>query len=167
MTWFGHCITNVSSALKALPTAGQLMLISDLRGFLDRQEEEIRRREREVQFKADEHWAVAKGDPTSTERYIDAINTKPSFDNGSAIGPHPTIADTPQLPSRGRDQQMVPAATILAGHHDRTPRSHRLLSRNQTKQKAAQLVAVGDLSTWEVHPSWAITGLFSDHGRGD
>jgi hypothetical protein len=40
MTWFGHCITNVSSALKALPTAGQLMLISDLRGFLDRQEEE-------------------------------------------------------------------------------------------------------------------------------
>jgi len=55
MTWFGHCITNVSSALKALPAAGQLMLISDLRGFLDRQEEEIRRREREVQFKADEH----------------------------------------------------------------------------------------------------------------
>jgi hypothetical protein len=55
MTWFGHCITNVSSALKALPAAGQLMLISDLRGFLDRQEEEIRRREREGQFKADEH----------------------------------------------------------------------------------------------------------------
>jgi hypothetical protein len=38
MTRFGHCITNVTSALKALPPAGQLMLINDLRGFLDRQE---------------------------------------------------------------------------------------------------------------------------------
>jgi hypothetical protein len=55
MTWFGHCITNVSSALKALPTAGQLMLINDLRDFLDRQEQEIRQREREVQLKADGH----------------------------------------------------------------------------------------------------------------
>ena len=51
MTWFGHCITNVSSALKALPTAGQLMLISDLRDFLDRQEQEIRRHERELKAK--------------------------------------------------------------------------------------------------------------------
>ena len=41
MTWFGHCITSVSIALKALPTAGLLMLISDLRDFLDRQEQEI------------------------------------------------------------------------------------------------------------------------------
>jgi hypothetical protein len=48
VTWFGHCITNVSSALKALPTAGQLMLISDLRDFLDRQEQEIRRHQHEA-----------------------------------------------------------------------------------------------------------------------
>jgi hypothetical protein len=47
MTWFGHCIINVSTALQALPSAGQLMLISDLRDFLDRQEQEIRRHERE------------------------------------------------------------------------------------------------------------------------
>jgi hypothetical protein len=53
MTWFGHCITNVSSALNALPTAGQLMLISDLRAFLDRQEQEIRRHQREAKAKAD------------------------------------------------------------------------------------------------------------------
>jgi len=53
MTWFGHCITNVSSALKALPTAGQLMLISDLRDFLDRQEQEIRRHQHEARAKAD------------------------------------------------------------------------------------------------------------------
>ena len=55
MTWFGHCITNVTNALKALPPAGQLMLINDLRGFLDRQEQEIRRRERGAQAKADGH----------------------------------------------------------------------------------------------------------------
>ena len=53
MTWFGHCITNVTSALKALPTAGQLMLISDLRDFLDRQEEAIRRYQNEAKAKAD------------------------------------------------------------------------------------------------------------------
>jgi hypothetical protein len=54
MTWFGHCITNVSAALKALPTAGQLMLISDLRDFLDRQEQEIRRHQYEAKTKASE-----------------------------------------------------------------------------------------------------------------
>ena len=53
MTWFGHCIINVTSALKALPTAGQLMLISDLRDFLDRQEQEIRRHQNEAKAKAD------------------------------------------------------------------------------------------------------------------
>jgi hypothetical protein len=47
MTWFGHCIFNVATALRALPSAGQLMLISDLRYFLDRQEQEIRRHESE------------------------------------------------------------------------------------------------------------------------
>jgi hypothetical protein len=52
MTWFGHCITNVSSALKALPTAGQLVLISDLRNFLDLQEQEIRRHQREAKNEA-------------------------------------------------------------------------------------------------------------------
>jgi hypothetical protein len=52
MTWFGHCITNVSSALNALPTAGQLMLISDLRDFLDRQEQEIRRHQHEAKANA-------------------------------------------------------------------------------------------------------------------
>jgi len=46
MTWFGHCIVNVTSVLRALPSAGQLVLIHDLRDFLDRQEQEIRRRER-------------------------------------------------------------------------------------------------------------------------
>jgi hypothetical protein len=51
MTWFGHCIVNVSTALQALPSAGQLMLISDLRDFLDRQEQEIRRHERELKAK--------------------------------------------------------------------------------------------------------------------
>jgi hypothetical protein len=39
MSWFGYCILNVTAALRALPTAGQLMLISDLRDFLDRQEQ--------------------------------------------------------------------------------------------------------------------------------
>jgi hypothetical protein len=51
MTWFGHCITNVTAALRALPTAGQLMLISDLRNFLDRQEQQILRHERERKIK--------------------------------------------------------------------------------------------------------------------
>jgi hypothetical protein len=41
-----HCIVNVTTALRALPSAGQLMLIHDLHDFLDRQEQEIRRRER-------------------------------------------------------------------------------------------------------------------------
>jgi hypothetical protein len=50
MTWFGHCITNVGSALRALPTAGQLMLISDLRNFLDLQEQGIRRHQHEAKF---------------------------------------------------------------------------------------------------------------------
>ena len=45
--WFGHCIANVTVALRALPSAGQLMLISDLRDFLDRQEQEIRCTEHE------------------------------------------------------------------------------------------------------------------------
>ena len=40
MTWFGHCIVNVTTALRTLPPAGQLMLIRDLRDFLDRQEQE-------------------------------------------------------------------------------------------------------------------------------
>jgi hypothetical protein len=40
MSWFGHCIVNVTTALRALPSAGQLMLIYDLRDFLDRQEQE-------------------------------------------------------------------------------------------------------------------------------
>jgi hypothetical protein len=46
MTWFGHCIVNVTTALRTLPPAGQLMLIRDLRDFLDRQEQEIHRRQR-------------------------------------------------------------------------------------------------------------------------
>ena len=46
ITWFGHCIVNVTTALRALPSAGQLMLIRDLRDFLDRQEQEINRRQR-------------------------------------------------------------------------------------------------------------------------
>ena len=57
MTWFGHCITNVSTALKALPTAGQLMLISDLRDFLDRQEQEIRRHQHEAKSSGAVHQA--------------------------------------------------------------------------------------------------------------
>jgi hypothetical protein len=61
MTWFGHCITNVSSALKALPTAGQLMLISDLRDFLDRQEQEIRRHQREAKTEASEGRPIEVG----------------------------------------------------------------------------------------------------------
>ena len=51
MTWFGHCIINVTAALRALPTAGQLMLISDLRDFLDRQEQQILRHQRERKIK--------------------------------------------------------------------------------------------------------------------
>jgi hypothetical protein len=44
MTWFGHCITSIRSVLQCLPSAGQLVLISDLREFLDREERDIRRR---------------------------------------------------------------------------------------------------------------------------
>jgi hypothetical protein len=62
MTWFGHCITNVSIALKSLPTAGQLMLINDLRDFLDRQEQEIRRHQHEAKAEASE------GRPTEVRR---------------------------------------------------------------------------------------------------
>ena len=47
MPWFGHCIITVDTALRALPSAGQFMLISDLRDFLDRREQEIQRHERE------------------------------------------------------------------------------------------------------------------------
>jgi hypothetical protein len=71
MTWFGHCITNVNSALKALPTAGQLMLISDLRYFLARQEQEIRRRssgERElVANRAQARYAAGSRVPSSAQ----------------------------------------------------------------------------------------------------
>jgi hypothetical protein len=71
MTWFGHCITNVTSALKALPTAGQLMLIGDLRDFLDRQEQEIRRHNTKQKrrrlkagpLKLDARQASARADP--------------------------------------------------------------------------------------------------------
>ena len=42
MTWFGHCIVNVTTPLQASPSAGQLKLISDLRHFLNSQEQEIR-----------------------------------------------------------------------------------------------------------------------------
>jgi hypothetical protein len=41
MTWFGHCIVNVTTALRTLPPAGQLMLIRDLRDFLDRQDKKF------------------------------------------------------------------------------------------------------------------------------
>jgi hypothetical protein len=44
MTWLGHCVVNISTVLRSLPSAGQLMLISDLREFLDREERDIRRR---------------------------------------------------------------------------------------------------------------------------
>jgi hypothetical protein len=44
MTWFGHCVVDIRTVLRSLPPAGQLMLISDLRGFLDREETDIRRR---------------------------------------------------------------------------------------------------------------------------
>jgi hypothetical protein len=50
MTWFGHCIVNVAAAL-----AGQQMLISDLRDFLDRQEQEIHRHQREWKAKDDDY----------------------------------------------------------------------------------------------------------------
>ena len=52
MTWIGHCITNVTVALRALPTAGQLRLIGDLRDFLNRQEQEIRRTELTYQIRS-------------------------------------------------------------------------------------------------------------------
>ena len=44
MTWLGHCVVNIRTVLRSLPSAGQLMLISDLRDFLDREERGIRRR---------------------------------------------------------------------------------------------------------------------------
>jgi len=44
MTWLGHCVVNIRTVLGSLPSAGQLMLISDLREFLDREERDIRRR---------------------------------------------------------------------------------------------------------------------------
>jgi hypothetical protein len=45
-----------------LPTAGQLMLINDLRDFLDRQEQEIRRHQHEAKAEASE------GRPTEVRR---------------------------------------------------------------------------------------------------
>ena len=44
MTWLGHCVVNIRTVLRSLPSAGQLMLISDLREFLDREERDIRQR---------------------------------------------------------------------------------------------------------------------------
>jgi hypothetical protein len=44
MTWLGHCVVNIRTVLRSLPSAGQLMPISDLREFLDREERGIRRR---------------------------------------------------------------------------------------------------------------------------
>ena len=61
MTLFGHCITNVSIALKALPTAGQLMLISDLRDFLDR-------RTRNCRHQHEAKAEASKGRPTEVGR---------------------------------------------------------------------------------------------------
>jgi hypothetical protein len=40
MIWLGHCVVNIRTVLRSLPSAGQLMLISDLREFLDREERE-------------------------------------------------------------------------------------------------------------------------------
>ena len=44
MTWLGHCVVNIRNVLRSLPCAVPLMLISDLREFLDREERGIRRR---------------------------------------------------------------------------------------------------------------------------
>jgi hypothetical protein len=44
MAWLGHCLVNIRNVLRSLPSAGQLMLVSDLREFLDREERDIRQR---------------------------------------------------------------------------------------------------------------------------
>jgi hypothetical protein len=44
MTSLGHCIVNICKALRSLPSLGQLVLINDLREFLDREEQRIRGR---------------------------------------------------------------------------------------------------------------------------
>jgi hypothetical protein len=40
MTRLGRCVVNIRTVLRSLPPAGQLMLISDLREFLHREERE-------------------------------------------------------------------------------------------------------------------------------
>ena len=44
VTWFGHCVIHLASALRDLPTAdAKLLLIQNLMEYMDRQKRGIRR----------------------------------------------------------------------------------------------------------------------------
>ena len=44
VTWFGHCVIHLASALRDLPTTdARLLLIQNLMKYMDRQKREIRR----------------------------------------------------------------------------------------------------------------------------
>ena len=104
-----------------------------------------------------------KIEPLSSDRW--AMGAPMSSLNVGRLSAPPHIADTPHTASTRQGSANGPCRDHCA--HDRTPRSHRLFDCSETQQKAAQLVAVGDLSPWEVHPSRAFTGPLSDNGRGD
>jgi hypothetical protein len=45
VTWFGHCVIHVASALRDLPTSeAKLLFIESMRKYMDRQERDISRR---------------------------------------------------------------------------------------------------------------------------
>jgi hypothetical protein len=47
VTWFGHCVTHIVTAMRELPPAGKLMLLEDLVAFCTRQHAEIQRHQRD------------------------------------------------------------------------------------------------------------------------
>jgi hypothetical protein len=46
VTWFGHCVTHIVTALREMPLPGKLQLLEDLSAFCDRQSAELRRHDR-------------------------------------------------------------------------------------------------------------------------
>ena len=90
MTWFGHCIVNVSTALQALPSAGQLMLISDLRDFLDRQEQDA--------TSANSKLRMAITDPPEASAGMQAPTPLADQAGWSRVG----VASPAQMPGVGR-----------------------------------------------------------------
>jgi hypothetical protein len=44
VTWFGHCVITIATALRELPGPAKHQLIADLQRYLHRQASELRRR---------------------------------------------------------------------------------------------------------------------------